>query len=202
MLITLPGEMTEMDPEPSVDGKPLSAFYIPDRMIIFIDARNLIKANECHNALMKDNFSFNYRMMMQYFQRKYKVIRGYFYDGAPHKSEQTKERIRFYNELRRLGITLRLKEIDFKSPSPSQKGVDIYLTADMISLAYEDAYDIAVIFSGDGDYVALIDLVKSKGKKVWVASFKEVLSYKLRDCADKILMLNNMKRAFDKNSQA
>jgi len=94
--------------------------------------------------------------------------------------------------MRHAGITLRLKEIDFQKPNPSQKGVDIYLTSDMISLAYENAYDTAIIASGDGDYVALVELVKSKGKKVWVLSFESCLSERLRECADKVLIIENI----------
>lgn len=166
------------------------------RIIIFIDARNIKSSQDNFNKQYKDNFVFGYREMMRFFSTKYDVIRGYFYDGASHESQQTFKRIGFYNELRNLGITLRLKEIDVTSPNASQKGVDIFLTSDMISLAYEDAYDIAVILSGDGDYTALVDLVKSKGKKVWVVSFEESLSHSLRNCADKILLINRMLPTF------
>ena len=143
--------------------KPVLAIS-QERMMIFIDARNIYEGQKNYNKIPGTKYVFGYQEMMNFFAEKYRVIRGYFYDGAPHKNQRSEGRCSFFNELRRSGITLRLKEIDYEH-NPTQKGVDIYLTADMISLAYEGAYDIAVILSGDGDYVALIDLVKSKGKK-------------------------------------
>ena len=35
----------------------------------------------------------------------------------------------------------------------SVKGDDIFLAIDMVSLAYEDAYDSAILVSEDGDFV-------------------------------------------------
>jgi uncharacterized LabA/DUF88 family protein len=174
-------------------SKPVRVI-LPERMVVFFDARNIKKSNETYRASANSNFTFGYKEIMTFFQQKYRVIRGYFYDGAPHKSHRTTGRDNFYNDLRKAGITLRLKEIE--QSHPTNKGVDIYLTSDMISLAYEDAYDIAVLVSGDGDYEALIELVKSKGKRVWVVSFVCALSEKLRNVADKVLVIDGMTRQF------
>lgn len=162
-----------------------------NKAIIFFDARNLLGGQKEHRNLGNKS-DFGYKEIMDYFNKDFDVIRGYYYDGAPHKSQWSTEREALYHHLRKCGITLRLKEVDFTKSNPSQKGVDIFLTSDMISLAYENAYDIAIICSGDGDYVALIDLVKSKGKKVWILSFKVCTSKLLRECADKIMYIENI----------
>jgi uncharacterized LabA/DUF88 family protein len=155
-----------------------------ERIIIFFDARNIKSSSE-----MMTDWLFSYSGFIDYFARNAHVVRSYFYDASPHPTQYTNARKKFYSHLRSLGTSLRLKELDPKHPT--QKGVDIYLTADMISLAYEDAYDVALIVSGDGDYKALVDLVKSKGKKVWVASFSASLSNALREVADKIILIEN-----------
>jgi uncharacterized LabA/DUF88 family protein len=71
--------------------------------------------------------------------------------------------------LRALGFDPRV----FKKPSGSQKskGVDITLTKDVLSHAYEDHYDDAVLIAGDGDYVPLVEEVKRRGKRVYVVFF-------------------------------
>jgi len=174
-----------------------------ERAVIFFDARNLIKGQETFRE--KGYFSnFGYREIMDYFSRQFHIIRGYYYDGAPHSSQLSEDRKKFFRLLRQWGITLRLKEIDFNKHNHSQKGVDIYLTSDMISLAYENAYDIAIICSGDGDYEALIELVKSKGKKVWVLSYECCTSQKLRECSDNVLFvgkIDSLHRYKAKNSK-
>jgi len=62
----------------------------------------------------------------------------------------------------------------FKKPSGAakSKGVDITLTKDMLSHAFQDHYDDAVLFAGDGDYVPLVEEVKRRGKRVYVGFFE------------------------------
>ncbi len=61
----------------------------------------------------------------------------------------------------------------FKKNKPKEKakGVDITLTKDVLSHAFLDNYDIAVLVPGDGDYVPLVNEVKRLGKQVCVAFF-------------------------------
>jgi len=59
------------------------------------------------------------------------------------------------------------------SGQTKSKGVDITLSKDMLSHAFEDHYRSAVLVAGDADYVPLIDEVKRRGKNVYVAFFAE-----------------------------
>jgi uncharacterized LabA/DUF88 family protein len=52
------------------------------------------------------------------------------------------------------------------SDQKKAKGVDIALTKDMLSHAFRDNYQIAVLVAGDGDYVPLVEEVKRLGKLV------------------------------------
>ena len=161
-----------------------------ERAIFFIDARNIMGGCREHQR-NNPNYAFGYKEIVDYLKQDYHVIRGYYYDGAPHQSQRTAGKAQFFDFLRKQGITLRLKEIDFTQAHPSQKGVDIFLTTDMISLAYEDAYDTAILLSGDGDYVALVELVKSKGKRVIVLSFQNCIARSLREVADNVVYFEN-----------
>ena len=65
------------------------------------------------------------------------------------------------------------------------KGVDIALTKDLLWHAYFNNYDVAVLFSGDGDYVPVIEAVKRLGKAIFVVSFQDTgLSQTLRIASD------------------
>jgi uncharacterized LabA/DUF88 family protein len=52
-----------------------------------------------------------------------------------------------------------------------EKMVDTSLVSDMILLAVRNAYDIAVVFSGDLDIAPALDAVHALGKKAWIATF-------------------------------
>jgi hypothetical protein len=65
------------------------------------------------------------------------------------------------------------------------KGVDIALTRDLLSHAHFDNYDVAVVMSGDGDYVPVLNEVKRLGKVVYVGAFAGAgLSNELRLASD------------------
>lgn len=53
------------------------------------------------------------------------------------------------------------------------KGVDIALTKDVLSNAFLNNYDVAVIMTGDADYRPVIDELKRLGKTVCIMAFTE-----------------------------
>lgn len=70
------------------------------------------------------------------------------------------------------------------------KGVDVALTKDLLSNAYLDNYDVAVLYAGDGDYVPLVQEAKRLGKVVYTMFFgSEGMSRDLRLASDDFLNL-------------
>jgi uncharacterized LabA/DUF88 family protein len=55
--------------------------------------------------------------------------------------------------------------------STVEKGVDTLIATDMIRLAWEDAYDFAVLSTMDRDLVPAVKFLKQKGRKVIHAGF-------------------------------
>jgi hypothetical protein len=52
-----------------------------------------------------------------------------------------------------------------------EKGVDTRIVTDMISFAWQDAYDVAVLASSDADLIPAVQFVQQKGKRVIQAGF-------------------------------
>ena len=75
------------------------------------------------------------------------------------------------------------------------KGDDVYLATDLIKGSYEDLYDVAIIVSGDADFIPAINLVRKNGKKVINAFFPKSSSYQLRNCCDGSI---NLRKALNK----
>ena len=55
----------------------------------------------------------------------------------------------------------------------NEKGTDVKLATDLI--IFKDIYDVAIIVSGDGDYIPAIAAIKNMGKQVIVVDFKSKL---------------------------
>ena len=76
------------------------------------------------------------------------------------------------------------------------KGDDIHLATDMLSFAYENKYDTAILVSGDGDFVPVIKKVQKLGKKVENAYFSVSRSAFLKNVCNLSVLLDE---AFMKN---
>ena len=63
-----------------------------------------------------------------------------------------------------------------------EKGVDTAMVTDMIRLAWQDAYDIAVLVSSDSDFAPVVDLLDQRGLKVVQAGFPPVGAYLRTRC--------------------
>ena len=101
------------------------------------------------------------------------------------------------DELRRDEIIQRLRELQFDPAvykrtrkGAKAKGVDIALTKDLLSHAFRDNFDTAVLVAGDGDYLPLVEEVKRLGKRVHVWFFADDgLNPRLRLTSDEFLDL-------------
>lgn len=63
-----------------------------------------------------------------------------------------------------------------------EKGVDTRMVADMISLAWANAYDVAVLVSADKDFVPVADFLQTKGIKVVHGAFPPKGSHLSQRC--------------------
>lgn len=69
-----------------------------------------------------------------------------------------------------------------KSPmrQTSEKGIDAAIITDLISMAFDDNYDIAVLVSGDADYAPAVQYIQKKTDKQIVQAFFKAHGDQLR----------------------
>jgi uncharacterized LabA/DUF88 family protein len=60
----------------------------------------------------------------------------------------------------------------------------------MFRLAHNNAYDTAILVSGDGDFADAIEVIKDLGKHVENAFCKTGSSYHLRQVCDKFILVD------------
>jgi uncharacterized LabA/DUF88 family protein len=108
------------------------------------------------------------------------ATRAYYYSSTTSdEPEWTEARLM----MRDNGFEPRL----FKRVRGRSKAVDLALATDVLTLAGEGQYDVAVIFAGDGDYVPVVEAVKRLARHVVVGFFAgkgRGLSDELRIAAD------------------
>jgi uncharacterized LabA/DUF88 family protein len=129
---------------------------------------------------------------------KRRLIRIYYYNakvGLKEEPERYRDQQKFFNSVEQIPyLEMRLGRLvynNWPSSPPFEKGVDIQLATDMITHAFKNNYDTAILVAGDNDFVGAIQAVKDNGKNVEVALFgAERTSLNLRTVADRIITIN------------
>lgn len=166
------------------------------RVIIFIDGSNLYHILRSIVPDKKPN-DFNFEKFVKYLLGDRELIRVYYYN-VPLDIMQDEEKYikqqRFFDKIRRLPnfsfVLCRMlkKKIDGKIIYEAKED-DIHLAVDMVKLAFNDAYDTAILVSSDGDFVPAIQAVKEKGKNVDNIGFENKFSYHLQQESDKFVKM-------------
>ena len=73
-----------------------------------------------------------------------------------------------------------------------EKGVDVNLAVDLVTLAFENKYDVAMIISNDGDFVPAVKKAQAYGKKVYNVMFPECDAHHLTKICDKTIYINKI----------
>lgn len=119
-----------------------------------------------------------------------KAVRAFYYTSQ-FGDDDALNRTREF--LWNLGFTAEVFKRSRNSKSEKAKGVDIALTKDLLSNAFLDNDDVAVIISGDADYRPVISELKRLGKIVGVMAFADAgakVSLELRLSSDYFIPLD------------
>jgi len=99
------------------------------------------------------------------------LIRAYYYDAIvdPEEKEEFNNQKEYFRKVSYcFFITIRLgKLVKSGKEGYRQKGVDILISIDALTMAYRNYYDSGLFFVGDSDFIPLIEAVKGTGKKTW-----------------------------------
>ena len=159
----------------------------PCSVMVFVDGENLAirwkhqfgsQTVPTHVTHMPDVFVWSQFLNMDR-HTQCNIIRKHYYTSASG-DEPTRNQI--IDQLQSLGI-----ESPFVFPRTKNKGskrVDITLSVDMLTHAYQKNYDVAVLVAGDEDYVPLVNAVKNAGRRVFIWFVSDGLSPALKRAAD------------------
>jgi len=147
-----------------------------EKVMIFIDGGYLRKLFT--DVIGDDNIDFfklrNY--MLDLYERTPinpfdpNLIRVYYYDGISDKEPDRTKHKKYFDSLkgRYFFLTVRLGEaVKLPDGSFRQKGVDILMAVDALSMAYRNYYDTGLFLLADRDFIPLIEAVKNAGKKTY-----------------------------------
>ncbi|MFX1298183.1 MAG: NYN domain-containing protein [Promethearchaeota archaeon] len=144
-----------------------------DRITIFIDNSNIFK------GFQKYDIKADYEKLKNIIIQERNLQDIFLYEGVVYP--MSPEKRSWYKELStRSGYIIKVSFDKIATGGAIEKKIDIKIAIDIISLAYENMYDTAVLVSGDGDFVPVIKKVRELGKNMEVWAFKYSLANTLK----------------------
>lgn len=136
----------------------------------------------------------------------YKVVYSAWFQGLFHANDATEEQLRFernnYHDLMHAGIEAKYLPM---SQSLGEKGIDVALAVDALQVSKDGKIDVAVLVTGDGDFVPLVRSLMKDGVRVLAAYFdyvqddgkKSFINERLRNAVNYDLNLNALEKDKD-----
>jgi uncharacterized LabA/DUF88 family protein len=173
-------------------------FNPTERIALFIDGANLFATAKMLG------FDLDFKKLLQFFRERARLIRAHYYTAIIGEAD--------YSPIRPLvdwldynGFTMVTKPAktftDGDGNRKTKGNMDVELAVDAMALAPH--LDHLVIFSGDGDFSALVSALQKMGKRVSVVSTLQtqppMIADELRRQADGFFDLATLENQFGKN---
>lgn len=151
-----------------------------DRVAIFVDGANMDGASRAAG------YHLDFFKVGAFLRGKGSFRAAYYY--IADFSAQDPLQIRFLDFLAHSGYIVRKKPVKIIEDKQTgakvfKANVDTEMVLDMVNTA--DNYDVAFLLSGDSDFERCVDLLRSRGKRVYIVTSEGVMSRELSHVADK-----------------
>ena len=161
-----------------------------ERVMVFIDGSNLyhVLGQTCgRHDLQFDKFAQKLANGRDLRRIYYYNIRQEAFDDRSNATDQDKFLSSLYDTPY---LEVKLGIWKQRGATMVEKGVDVMLAVDLVTHAFNDHYDSAIIVSGDADFYPALQAVKDVGKQVEVAAFDQNISSEAARVSDLHLKLN------------
>jgi uncharacterized LabA/DUF88 family protein len=143
------------------------------RVAVFIDVQNLY-----YSARNLYGRKVDFGEILKFAVAGRKLVRAIAYVVRTKTGEEQP----FFEALTKLGIEAKERELQEFYGGAKKADWDVGITIDMIRIC--PIVDSVVLVSGDGDYIPVVEYIKSQGRQVEVIAFGKSTSTKLREAAD------------------
>lgn len=155
------------------------------RVAIFIDTQNLY-----HSAKNIYHTKVNFAAVVKATLGDRKLIRAISYVVTTESGEERS----FFEALEKVGIEVKTKDLQVFFGGAKKADWDVGLAVDAIK--HSSKVDAIVLASGDGDFVPLVEYVRSQGCQVECIAFGKSSSSRLRESVDDFIDMDESPQTF------
>jgi uncharacterized LabA/DUF88 family protein len=153
--------------------------YPSQRVAVLIDVQNLY-----HSAKNIHGRRVNFKEILSAGVGNRELVRAFAYVVRT----ETEEEKQFFEVLHKMGIEIRVKDLQIFFGGAKKADWDVGIAIDGIRLS--ERVDVIILMSGDGDFIPFVEYLKNKGTQVEVMAFGESTSSGLREAADDFIDLS------------
>ncbi len=150
------------------------------RVAIFIDTQNLY-----HSAKNLYKSKVNFGNVVKAALGERKLVRALSYVVNTESGEESA----FFEALEKIGIEIKTKDLQIFFGGAKKADWDVGLAVDAIKIAHK--VDAIIIATGDGDFIPLVEFLKSQGCQVEAITFGRSASGRLRETVDDFIDLDD-----------
>jgi uncharacterized LabA/DUF88 family protein len=155
------------------------------RVAVLIDTQNLY-----HSAKNLYKSKVNFGEVVKAALGERTLIRALSYVVTTEGGEESA----FFEALEKVGIEIKTKDLQIFFGGAKKADWDVGMAIDAIKLAHK--VDAIVLATGDGDFIPLVEYVKSQGCQVEAISFGRSSSSKLREAVDDFIDMDQDPRRY------
>lgn len=166
---------------------PLLSENSNDRVMLFMDLQNILRSVEAIGTMRLD---LDFYSLAAQLAGTRQLVGMYAFDTRRPLGVEDRFR-RLHDKLRYMGFRIVAREA-YDENRHEQKEVDVALACEIVSHAFRDSYDVAILVSGDRDFVPAIQHVQASGKRVEVAAFANSVGEEIKRSADRFHELERL----------
>lgn len=155
------------------------------RVAVFIDTQNLY-----HSAKNLYQAKVNFAGVLDAALGGRKLIRALSYVVNTESGEE----LPFFEALEKIGIEIKTKDLQIFYGGAKKADWDVGLAVDAIKIASK--VDAVVLATGDGDFIPLVEYLKSQGCQVEGITFGRSASSKFREIVDDFIDMDENPNEF------
>ena len=144
------------------------------RVAVLVDTQNVY-----HSAKHLYQRNVDFGRLVEHIVGERQLVRAFAY---VIKSDLNEREVAFFDALLHKGIELRMKDLITFSSGEKKADWDVGLAIDAVRVASH--VDAIILVTGDGDFIPLVEHLKSLGVLVEVAGFGQSTAAKLKEVAD------------------
>lgn len=163
----------------------ISGQFPQQRVAVFVDIQNMY-----YSARALHNKKVNFKNVLDTARAERQLVRAIAYGITTEEAHEGE----FHEALASQGFEVKTKPLQVFIGGHKKGDWDVGIAIDILRLGPK--VDVAVLVSGDGDFVPLVELAKQRGLRMEVVGFRESTSAALIEAADSFFDISADPRHF------